>query len=350
MLKNPHARLANKLAQDPFAEQKQKMTMYFVLSSFGIQFTAAILCLLTVYVLLEPHMLDMERDVLASVGIDSEALEGQRQNLEQLLDAHGIDPALSPEERSAQSVEFKVALEEWAAQQEEFNTKALVVAGQTGVEPEQAAKNIQDTMAMEMLPYMALCVLVSFLLSSGVFLGWLKGFLFRRDFDGYRLGLRGKRGAVELTASRLGEIAWALVWRWGALGSALCLIIKVLDTLGITKAFVTLGIGPALLLFGGGCKTGGMGSAMGGGAMNTAFGGQGADKLLVKITSGLAFTFMALAIIIGMMDNPASRIDYNNKPTLSRNKGTSENTVPKVEAPQDIQAIPETKKIEESEQ
>ena len=97
-------------------------------------------------------------------------------------------------------------------------------------------------------------------------------------------------------------------------------------------------------------KTGGMGSAMGGGAMNTAFGGQGADKLLVKITSGLAFTFMALAIIIGMMDNPASRIDYNNKPTLSRNKGTSENTVPKVEAPQDIQAIPETKKIEESEQ
>ena len=97
-------------------------------------------------------------------------------------------------------------------------------------------------------------------------------------------------------------------------------------------------------------KTGGMGSAMGGGAMNTAFGGQGADKLLVKITSGLAFTFMALAIIIGMMDNPASRIDYNNKPTLSRNKGTSENTVPKVVAPQDIQAIPETKKIEETEQ
>ena len=42
-------------------------------------------------------------------------------------------------------------------------------------------------------------------------------------------------------------------------------------------------------------KTGGMGTAMGGGAINTAFGGQGADKLLVKITSVLAVFFMILA-------------------------------------------------------
>ena len=68
-------------------------------------------------------------------------------------------------------------------------------------------------------------------------------------------------------------------------------------------------------------KTGGMGSAMGGQAINTAFGGHGADKLLVRITSGLAVAFMALAITIGMMDNPASRIDFSNKPTLSRNEG-----------------------------
>ena len=71
-------------------------------------------------------------------------------------------------------------------------------------------------------------------------------------------------------------------------------------------------------------KTGGMGAAMGGGAINTAFGGQGADKLLVKFTSGLAVTFMGLAIIIGMMKNPASRIDYSNEPTLSRNKGSAD--------------------------
>ena len=70
-------------------------------------------------------------------------------------------------------------------------------------------------------------------------------------------------------------------------------------------------------------KSGGMGSAMGGTAMNTAFGGQGADKLLVKITTALAISFMGLAMIIGMMDNPASRIEYSNEPTLSRNKGAT---------------------------
>ena len=58
-------------------------------------------------------------------------------------------------------------------------------------------------------------------------------------------------------------------------------------------------------------KTGGMGTAMGGQAINTAFGGYGADKLLVKITSGLAVSFMTLAIIIGMMDNPS--FIYNNR-------------------------------------
>ena len=73
-------------------------------------------------------------------------------------------------------------------------------------------------------------------------------------------------------------------------------------------------------------KTGGMGTAMGGQAISTAFGGHGADKLLVRITSGLAVAFMVLAITIGMMDNPASRIDFSNKPTLSRNEGT-ENAV-----------------------
>ena len=71
-------------------------------------------------------------------------------------------------------------------------------------------------------------------------------------------------------------------------------------------------------------KTGGMGTAMGGQAINTAFGGHGADKLLVRITSGLAVAFMVLAITIGMMDNPASRIDFSNKPTLSRNEGTGD--------------------------
>ena len=94
-------------------------------------------------------------------------------------------------------------------------------------------------------------------------------------------------------------------------------------------------------------KTGGMGTAMGGQAINTAFGGHGADKLLVRTTSGLAVAFMGMAIIIGMMDNPASRIDFNPEPVLSsKNKGTQnvlitppvefqqiETTLPKLENP-----------------
>ena len=79
-------------------------------------------------------------------------------------------------------------------------------------------------------------------------------------------------------------------------------------------------------------KTGGMGTAMGGQAINTAFGGQGADKLLVRVTTGLSIAFMVLAMTIGMMDNPASRIDFSKDPTLSRNKGTlNVESVPEVE-------------------
>ena len=47
---------------------------------------------------------------------------------------------------------------------------------------------------------------------------------------------------------------------------------------------------------------GDMGSAMGGNTMNQAFGSQGADKLLVKLTTGLAILFMVLAILIHVFD------------------------------------------------
>lgn len=71
-------------------------------------------------------------------------------------------------------------------------------------------------------------------------------------------------------------------------------------------------------------QSGGMGAAMGGGAMNTAFGGQGADKLLVRVTSGLAVTFMVLAITIGFMGHPDSTVVSLENPTLTRNKGVGE--------------------------
>ena len=99
-------------------------------------------------------------------------------------------------------------------------------------------------------------------------------------------------------------------------------------------------------------KTGGMGTAMGGQAINTAFGGQGADKLLVRVTSGLAVAFMGLAITIGMMDNPASRIDFSKEPIISRNKGTvNGQTAPAVELQPVEQSIPplKTLPVDESE-
>ena len=43
---------------------------------------------------------------------------------------------------------------------------------------------------------------------------------------------------------------------------------------------------------------GDMGAAMGGNTMNQAFGSEGADKLLVRITTTLAVIFMVLAISI----------------------------------------------------
>ena len=87
-------------------------------------------------------------------------------------------------------------------------------------------------------------------------------------------------------------------------------------------------------------KTGGMGTAMGGQAINTAFGGYGADKLLVKITSGLAVAFMVLAMTIGMMDNPSSRIEFSKDSTLSRNKGNAA-----VETPPAMDLLPIEEKV-----
>ena len=52
-------------------------------------------------------------------------------------------------------------------------------------------------------------------------------------------------------------------------------------------------------------KTGGMGAGIAGNAaLNTAFGGQGADKLLVKITTVLATLFMLLSIVLNVLSTP----------------------------------------------
>ncbi len=66
---------------------------------------------------------------------------------------------------------------------------------------------------------------------------------------------------------------------------------------------------------------GDMGAAMGGNAMNQAFGGQGADKLLVRITTTLAVIFMVLAISIQVLGTTE---DKENKDEL--NKSTTKKT------------------------
>ena len=72
---------------------------------------------------------------------------------------------------------------------------------------------------------------------------------------------------------------------------------------------------------------GDMGAAMGGNTMNQAFGGQGADKLLVRITTGLAVIFMVLAISIQYIGG-SSTATVNQKEDESSSKGLQEDIIP----------------------
>ena len=72
---------------------------------------------------------------------------------------------------------------------------------------------------------------------------------------------------------------------------------------------------------------GDMGAAMGGNTMNQAFGGQGADKLLVRITTGLAVIFMVLAISIQYLGG-SSTATVNQKEDESSSKGLQEDIIP----------------------
>ena len=65
-------------------------------------------------------------------------------------------------------------------------------------------------------------------------------------------------------------------------------------------------------------KSGGMGTAMGQSAMNAAFGGQGADKLLTKITAGLAGTWMALALLINLISHPDIESAISSESVISQ--------------------------------
>jgi len=73
-------------------------------------------------------------------------------------------------------------------------------------------------------------------------------------------------------------------------------------------------------------KSGGMGTAMGQSAMSAAFGGQGADKLLTKITAGLAGTWMLLALLINFLNHPDVDSAISNESVVSQRAIPTEQT------------------------
>ena len=83
-------------------------------------------------------------------------------------------------------------------------------------------------------------------------------------------------------------------------------------------------------------QSGGMGSALAGNALNSAFGGQQADKLLVKVTSFLAATFMILAILLNVLTTPGS----NDIPTSSSNSILDRNKIEQLETKDETFEVP----------
>ncbi len=51
-------------------------------------------------------------------------------------------------------------------------------------------------------------------------------------------------------------------------------------------------------------RGGGLAGSLGGGVSTAMFGGQGADKLMTRLTTGLAAAFMVLAIFISILGRP----------------------------------------------
>ena len=74
-------------------------------------------------------------------------------------------------------------------------------------------------------------------------------------------------------------------------------------------------------------QSGGMGSIGGGNNfLDGALGSQGADALLLRTTTILAVIFMSLAIMINLLDNPASKMNFSTESVLMKN--TTDGTIP----------------------
>ena len=77
---------------------------------------------------------------------------------------------------------------------------------------------------------------------------------------------------------------------------------------------------------------GDMGAAMGGNTMNQAFGSEGADKLLVRITTALAAIFMVLAIAIQLVGKTDASINLDGLPNTQDTESQSTTLNPTVDS------------------
>ena len=95
-------------------------------------------------------------------------------------------------------------------------------------------------------------------------------------------------------------------------------------------------------------QSGGMGSIGGGNSfLDGALGSQGADSLLLKTTTVLAVIFMSLAILINIIDNPASEMNYSTESVIMKNK--SDEVIPGSSDSIDIESTVEEQQAKEKE-
>jgi preprotein translocase subunit SecG len=95
-------------------------------------------------------------------------------------------------------------------------------------------------------------------------------------------------------------------------------------------------------------QSGGMGSIGGGNNfLDGALGSQGADSLLLKTTTVLAIIFMSLAILINIIDNPGSEMNYSTESVIMKNK--SDETIPGASDPIKVESTLEEESSDEKE-
>jgi len=74
-------------------------------------------------------------------------------------------------------------------------------------------------------------------------------------------------------------------------------------------------------------QSGGMGAIGGGNSfLDGALGSQGADSLLLKTTTVLAIFFMSLGILLNIIENPTSEMNYSTESVIMKNN--SEDVIP----------------------